>query len=161
MSDTYFIHREAERLLKKDLLKKASGKMRIVVYRNGITPTRAHETDAGLDLYCPEDVVVPARGIAIIDTLVACEIRVGYVGLITSKSGLMAKGITSRGTIDSDYRGHIRAVMYNHTDEPYQFRRGDKCTQMVILPIITPELEVVTELSETERGTGSFGSTGK
>lgn len=135
--------------------------MRIVVYGNGIVPTRAHKTDAGLDFYCPEDVVVPARGRAIIDTLVACEIPAGYVGLITSKSGLMAKGITSRGTIDSDFRGHIRAVMYNHTNEPYQFHRFDKCTQMVLLPIITPELEVVTELSETERGTGGFGSTDK
>ena len=135
--------------------------MRIVVYGNGIVPTRAHATDAGLDFYCPEDVVVPARGRAIIDTLVACEIPDGFVGLITSKSGLMAKGITSRGTIDSQYRGHIRAVMYNHTNEPYQFHRNDKCTQMVLLPIITPELEVVTELSETERGEGGFGSTDK
>ena len=133
--------------------------MKIVVYGNGIVPTRAHPTDAGLDFYCPQSVMVPPRGRAIIDTMVACEIPTGYVGLITSKSGLMAKGITSRGTIDSDFRGHIRAVMYNHTDEPYWFGRGDKCTQMVLLPIITPELEVVTELSETERGTGGFGST--
>ena len=135
--------------------------MRIVVYLHGITPTRAHPDDAGLDFYCPEDVVVPAHGRVVIDTLVACEIPSGYVGLITSKSGLMAKGITSRGTIDAPYRGHIRAVMYNHTNEPYQFHRGDKCTQMVLIPIITPELEVVSELSQTDRGTGGFGSTDK
>ncbi len=135
--------------------------MRIVVYLNGITPTRAHPTDAGLDLYTPVDVVVPANGEVIIDTLVAAEIPDGYVGLITSKSGLMAKGITSRGTVDASYRGHIRAVLFNHSDTDYQFHRGDKVTQMVLLPIITPELEVVTELSETDRGEAGFGSTGK
>ena len=135
--------------------------MRIVVYLNGITPTRAHPTDAGLDLYTPVDVVVPAHGKSIIDTLVACEIPDGYVGLITSKSGLMAKGITSRGTVDASYRGHIRAVLFNHSNTDYQFKRGDKVTQMVLLPIITPELEVVTELSETDRGDAGFGSTGR
>jgi len=134
--------------------------MRIVVYLNGIIPTRAHPTDAGLDLYTPVDVVVPAHGSVIIDTLVACEIPDGYVGLITSKSGLMAKGITSRGTIDASYRGHIRAVMFNHSDTDYQFHSGEKITQMVLLPIITPELEVVTELNRTERGSDGFGSTG-
>ena len=135
--------------------------MRIVVYLDGITPTRAHPTDAGLDLYTPVDVVVPANGEVIIDTLVAAEIPDGYVGLITSKSGLMAKGITSRGTVDASYRGHIRAVLFNHSSTDYQFHRGDKVTQMVLLPIITPELEVVTELSETDRGEAGFGSTGK
>lgn len=135
--------------------------MRIVVYLDGITPTRAHPTDAGLDLYTPVDVVVPANGEVIIDTLVAAEIPDGYVGLITSKSGLMAKGITSRGTVDASYRGHIRAVLFNHSNTDYQFHRGDKVTQMVLLPIITPELEVVTELSETDRGEAGFGSTGK
>ena len=135
--------------------------MRIVVYLNGITPTRAHPTDAGLDLYTPVDVVVPAHGSVIIDTLVACEIPDGFVGLITSKSGLMAKGITSRGTIDASYRGHIRAVMFNHSNTDYEFHKGDKITQMVLLPIITPDLEVVTELNKTDRGEAGFGSTGK
>ena len=135
--------------------------MRIVVYLNGITPTRAYPTDAGLDLYTPEDVLLPANSEVIIDTLCAMEIPEGYVGLITSKSGLMAKGITSRGTVDASYRGHIRAVMFNHSDKDYQFHRGDKVTQIVLLPIITPELEIVTELSKTERNENGFGSTGR
>ena len=134
--------------------------MKIVVYGRGYIPTRAHPTDAGLDLYTPIDVIIPPHGEAIIDTLVAMEIPDGYVGLITSKSGLMAKGITSRGTVDASYRGHIRAVMFNHSDTPYQFFKGDKVTQIVIIPIITPELEIVTELSKTERGENGFGSTG-
>lgn len=134
--------------------------MKIVVYYNGLLPTRGHPTDAGLDLYTPEDVVVPAHGEAIIDTQVAMEIPDGYVGLITSKSGLMAKGITSRGTIDSSYRGHIRAVLFNHSDTDYEFKRGQKVTQLCILPVLIPELEVTTELSDTERGKNGFGSTG-
>lgn len=135
--------------------------MRIVVYKDGIIPTRAHPTDAGMDLYTPIDVYLPANEEIIVDTLVAMEIPEGYVGLITSKSGLMSKGITSRGTVDSSYRGHIRAVLFNHGKNGYWFKRGDKITQMVLLPIITPELEIVTELSATERGEGGFGSTGK
>lgn len=135
--------------------------MRIAIYGYGLMPTRAHPTDAGLDLYTPHNVIVPAHESVIVDTEVAVEIPEGYVGLITSKSGLMAKGITSRGTIDSSYRGHIRAVLFNHGWKDYQFLRGEKITQLVIMPIITPELEIVTELSETERGTGGFGSTGK
>lgn len=135
--------------------------MKIAVYRNGIIPTRAYPTDAGLDLYTPEDFILTGNTEIIIDTQVAVEIPDGYVGLLTSKSGLMAKGITSRGTIDSSYRGHIRAVLFNHSSVPCYFERGMKITQLVILPIITPELEVVTELSETERGKNGFGSTGR
>lgn len=135
--------------------------MKIVVYRDGIVPTRAYPTDAGLDLYTPIDVYLPAHEEIIIDTLVAMEIPDGYVGLITSKSGLMAKGITSRGTVDASYRGHIRAVLFNHSSNGYWFKRGDKVTQIVMLPIITPALEVVTELSQTERNKNGFGSTGR
>lgn len=133
----------------------------ITVYLHGITPTRAHPNDAGLDLYAPFDEVIPAHGWCIIDTLIAMAIPEGYVGLITSKSGLMAKGITSRGTIDSDYRGHIRAVMYNDSNEPYQIRQGDKITQIVLCKIALPELDIVSELDKTERGVGGFGSTGR
>jgi dUTP pyrophosphatase len=124
-------------------------------------PTRAHETDAGLDLYSMVDYVIPAHGIGLFDTGVHVEIPRGYVGLITAKSGLMLKGITSRGTIDADYRGSIRAVLYNHLDKEHHIQKGQKITQLVIMPIITPELEVVGHLDETDRGDGGFGSSGK
>jgi dUTP pyrophosphatase len=96
-----------------------------------------------------------------IETGVHAEIPVGYVGLLTSKSGLMSKGITSRGTIDSGYTGSIKAVLYNHSHKPFKVEAGQKITQMVILPIITPELEVVDSLEETDRADGGFGSSGK
>lgn len=126
-----------------------------------IMPTRAHPEDAGLDLYSPIDTWVYSNGIAIIDTGVHIQIPKGYVGLITSKSGLMAKGITCRGTIDSGYTGSIKAVIYNDGDSSYEIRAGQKCTQIVIVPCLIPEIVVVDELDETERGERGFGSSGQ
>lgn len=135
--------------------------MRIKLDENAIMPTRAHETDAGLDLYSPCDLWLHPGEHTMIDTGVHVEIPFRHVGLITSKSGLMLKGITSRGTIDSAYRGSIKAVLYNHGTEGFEIRRGDKITQLVILPIVIPDVVVVDELSETDRGDNGFGSTGR
>ena len=124
-------------------------------------PIRAHNTDAGLDLCAREDAWILPFSRKILDTGVCVDIPEGYVGLLTSKSGLMAKkGITSRGTIDCGYTGTIKAVLFNHSWKPIRVRRKQKITQLVIMPIITPELEVVDSLDETERGDGGFGSTG-
>ena len=132
-----------------------------VVLDGGILPTRAHPNDAGLDLYSPVRQVIRSNDRVSIDTLVRVAIPKGYVGLITSKSGLMAnEGITSRGTIDSGYTGTIKAVLFNHSGKDYIVEKGQKITQLVILPIFTPELKVVDSLEETERGTGGFGSSG-
>lgn len=125
-------------------------------------PQRAHPTDAGLDLFSPRRVVIRPGDWVKIDTGVHVAIPEGYVGLLTSKSGLMAKeGITSRGTIDSGYAGSIQAVLFNHSNKTYIVEKGQKITQLVIMPIITPELEQVASLEDTERGDGGFGSTGK
>ena len=109
----------------------------------------------------PTDAWIHPGEHAIIDTGVHVEIPVGYVGLITSKSGLMAKDLTCRGTIDAGLRGSIKAVLYNHGKDGYRVEKGNKVCQLVLLPIITPELEIVANLDETERGDGGFGSTGK
>ena len=138
----------------------------------GILPTRAHEWDAGLDLYTPEDVTVvrsrwtPSEGLTVgsatIDTLVHVEIPKGYVGFIKSKSGLMVKhGLTADGTIDSGYVGSIRVKLFNHTSTSYEFKAGEKIAQLVLLPILTPDLELVDELEDTDRGSNGFGSSGK
>lgn len=132
-----------------------------IVLDGGILPTRAHPNDAGLDLYSPVRQVIRANDRASIDTLVKVAIPKGYVGLITSKSGLMAEGITSRGTIDCGYNGTIKAVLFNHSGKDYIVEKGQKITQLVIMPIATPKLEVVDSLEETERGNGGFGSSGK
>ena len=136
--------------------------IKIMLDDGAFVPTRAHTNDAGLDLYSPVRKIVRANDWEAIDTGVHIEIPEGYVGMITSKSGLMCKeGITSRGTIDCGYTGSIKAVLFNHSRKDYIVERGQKITQLVIVPIVTPEIELVEELETAERGTGGFGSTGK
>lgn len=136
--------------------------MRIKLDEKAIMPTRAHETDAGLDLYSPKDATIPPRGAVCIDTGVHIELPINTVGMVKSKSGLNVKhGITSEGVIDVGYTGSIRVKLYNHSNEYYTINAGDKISQLVILPILTPTLELVDELNETERGDGGFGSTGR
>lgn len=137
-------------------------KLKIMLDTGAIMPTRAHETDAGLDLYSTIRQVIRANDRESIDTGVHVAIPEGYVGMITSKSGLMAnEGITCRGTIDAGYTGSIKAVLFNHSQKEYIVEKGQKITQLVIFPIITPDLELVDSLEETERGNGGFGSSGK
>lgn len=134
--------------------------MKVKLDDGAFVPTRAHEDDAGLDIYAPKRTVIFPCSQESIDTGVHVAIPKGYVGMITSKSGLMAKGITCRGTIDSGYTGSIKAVLYNDSPSRVVIERGQKITQLVILPIITPEPELVETLEETDRGDGGFGSTG-
>lgn len=135
--------------------------MKVLLDPGAYLPERAHPGDAGLDLKSTEDAFVFAGSQRIFDTGVHVQIPPGHVGLITSKSGLMAKGITSRGTIDSGYTGSIKAVLYNHGPESYRVRKGDKITQLVVLPITVEDIELVDSLEETERGPAGFGSTGR
>ena len=135
--------------------------MKIKLDAGAIMPTRAHERDAGLDLYTSKDVKLWPESVTMVGTGVHVQIPDDCVGLITSKSGLMAKGITCRGTIDAGYTGEIKAVLYNHTQDLIQLKAGQKITQLVIIPCKFPALEVVDDLEETERGGGGFGSTGK
>ena len=135
--------------------------MKIKLDEGAYKPTRAHEIDAGLDLYARETQIVPAKESAIFDTGVHIEIPVGYVGMIKSKSGLNVKhGLSSEGVVDAGYTGSIVVKLYNHSGYDQKVHDGDKISQIVIMPIITPELEVVDELDETERGNNGFGSTG-
>lgn len=136
--------------------------MRFIVDEGAFIPTRAHKADAGLDLYAMEDKTVPLKGSAVFDTGVHVELPEGTVGFLKSKSGLNVKyGITSEGVIDSGYTGSIRVKLYNNTTEHYHVRRGDKISQLVILPILAPDVEVVEEFSVTDRGDNGFGSSGR
>ena len=135
--------------------------MKIKVDTGCFAPKRAFPTDAGLDLFTPVSFWLYSGEHKSIDTGVHVEIPDGYVGLITSKSGLMLQGITSRGTIDSSYRGSIRAVLYNSGTEAVKFERGQKITQLVIVPCLLEDVELSDELSDTDRGDGGFGSTGR
>lgn len=138
--------------------------MRIVLDKGAFMPKRAHNLDAGLDLMSPVDTYVPAGGSVVIDTGVHVEIPEGYVGFLKSKSGLNVKhGITSEGVVDAGYQGSIHVKLYNHSlSGGYMIEKRDKISQLVILPVLLEELEQVEHFdTETERGTGGFGSTGR
>lgn len=136
--------------------------MKIKLDTGAYKPTRAHATDAGLDIYARETKRVPARGNACFDTGVHIELPPNTTGFLKSKSGLNVKhDITSEGVIDVGYTGSIVVKLYNNGDKDYIVREGDKISQLVILPIVTPEIEVVNELEDTDRGEGGFGSSGR
>lgn len=125
-------------------------------------PYKAHPEDAGFDLMAREGRIVPAQGSAIFDTGVHIEIPSGYVGFLKSKSGLNVKhGITSEGVIDAGYTGSICVKLYNNSRIAYLVDKGDKISQLIILPIYNSELEVVDGLDETARGNNGFGSSGR
>ena len=141
---------------------KELNKMKIVLEKGAYKPEKAHPDDAGFDLMARERQIVPAQGSATFDTGVHIEIPQGFVGFLKSKSGLNVKhGITSEGVIDAGYTGGICVKLYNNTRIPYMVEKGDKISQLVILPIYSNELEVVDSLDETARGNNGFGSSGR
>ena len=126
---------------------KELNEMKIVLEKGAYKPYKAHPEDAGFDLMARECRIVPEQGSAIFDTGVHIEIPQGFVGFLKSKSGLNVKhGITSEGVIDAGYTGSICVKLYNNTRIPYMVEKGDKISQLVILPIYSDELEVVDSL---------------
>lgn len=152
--------------------------MKIKLDTGSYLPTRAHSTDAGLDLYSREDKAIFPRhmvmydkdgfGIPVecgesFDTGVHIAFDHGTYGKIESKSGLNVNHsvVSCGGIIDEGYTGSIKVKLYNFGGKPYIVHKGDKIAQLVIMPYLTPELEVVDELEQTERNDNGFGSTGK
>lgn len=126
-------------------------------------PTKAHMSDAGIDIKAPEDFVLDAYGVLNIDTRLCVAIPYGCYGAVESKSGLWFKHRIRafRGIIDSEYRGSIGVSLENLSPVPYEFKRGEKIAQLVIHPFLPCVLDRVKKLDTTERGTGGFGSSGK
>lgn len=137
--------------------------MKIMLDSGATMPTRAHDTDAGLDLYSRETKGMEPGQSAVFDTGVHMEFPHGYYGKIESKSGLNVKyGIVScGGVIDEGYTGSICVKLYNLSQDTYIVSAGDKVAQLVIMPYLAPELEIVDELAETPRGAAGFGSSGR
>lgn len=125
-------------------------------------PYRKHNTDAGFDLSAAhEGMIVPGQVAVPVKTGVGLEIPHGYVALLRDRSSVAAKGVfLTAGVIDADYRGEILVLLTNLGKEPFTFAAGDRITQVLILPCHCFPLSEVNQLSETERGTGGFGSTG-
>ena len=134
---------------------------------NAILPTYGSQDAAGADLYaCLEAPVTIAPGeTAWIPTGLALEVPKGCAGLIYARSSMGVKrGLAPAnkvGVIDSDYRGEIRVVLLNHGKQTQVVEHGERVAQFLITPVLTPGYEEVEELSNTDRGIGGFGSTGK
>lgn len=133
---------------------------------NAVVPTRGSKYAAGADLYSAEnDLYIEDRQTVMIGTGIAMEIPEGYVGLVYARSGLACKeGLAPAnkvGVIDSDYRGEIKVALYNQSGQKKLVKKGERIAQIVIAPFLAPEFTEVSELDETDRGDGGFGSTGK
>ena len=136
--------------------------MKITLDPHGIMPTRAHSTDAGLDLYSPINVTIGAGKYRRIDTGVHVQLPKGTAGFIKSKSGLMSKhGITTDGTIDEGYTGQIGVILFNGSQQTYHVKQYDKIAQLVVVPVLYPKAELTNTLEGSERGSKGFGSTGR
>lgn len=162
---------------------------------NATIPTRAYGVSAGLDIYAAETVVIEPQEKILLATDIAVDIPEGYVGLLTSRSGVSSKThlVVETGKIDAGYNGHMKVNVKNDKEDgtgggakfynanyyldiqeemqvdftkdycpmSYTINKGDKIAQLVIVPIVTPEVNVVKEFeSESERGTNGFGSSG-
>ncbi|MBI4389207.1 MAG: dUTP diphosphatase [Nitrospinae bacterium] len=124
-------------------------------------PVYAHPGDAGADLRSAVDDIVPARGRKLIPTGIRIALPPGHVGLVWPRSGLAVnRGIDSgAGVIDSQYRGEIKVLLFNHTDADFIINRGDRIAQLLVQKAETVEFIQVRELDDTPRGENGFGST--
>ena len=130
-------------------------------------PTYGTEHSAGADLYvCLEQSVVIQPGkTEFLPTGLSISVPNGYAGLIFARSSLGAKrGLAPAnkvGVIDSDYRGPVMVALHNHGALPQTVEPGERVAQLLVVPVLAPEMELVAELDETDRGNGGFGSTGR
>jgi dUTP pyrophosphatase len=127
-------------------------------------PVYATEGSAGLDLLAAEALVLAPGSRAAVPCGIAIALPAGYEAQVRPRSGLAFNhGVTvlnAPGTIDCDYRGEVKAILINHGRESFQISRGMKIAQLVIAPCVQAQLNEVSELSQTARGAGGFGSTG-
>ena len=134
------------------------------IHTDATLPSYAHASDAGMDVRSVEDVTVPAKGRVLVHTGLVMLLPPMYEAQVRPRSGLALKyGITvlnTPGTIDSGYRGEVGVILANFGDSDFQVKKGDKVAQIVVAPVVQAEIEEVSEIDETDRGAGGFGSTG-
>ena len=129
---------------------------------NATLPVRGSAGAAGYDLASAEDTVIPARGKGIVKTDLSIAAPPGTYARIAPRSGLAVKKFidTGAGVVDEDYRGAVGVVLFNHSDEDFEVKKGDRVAQMILERIMTPEVVEVESLDDTTRGAGGYGSTG-
>jgi len=132
--------------------------------KNGRMPRRHTAGAAGFDLAAAEGRVIPSHGFALVSTGLALELPPGVEAQVRPRSGLAAKHgigiLNSPGTIDSDYRGEVKVILFNCSEKDYRVRVGERVGQLVFSRVTAVELRRTNRLSGTKRGDGGFGSTG-
>tara|TARA_B110001452_G_scaffold253883_1_gene244982 strand:+ start:353 stop:790 length:438 start_codon:yes stop_codon:yes gene_type:complete len=143
----------------KVLIKKLDPAVKLPIYKtNGAS---------GMDLmaFIKETMIIKPKTSFLVPTGLSVAFSKNYEIQVRPRSGLAAKNnitvLNSPGTIDSDYRGEIKVIIYNHGNHDFTINNGDRIAQMILAPVVKMELEETNELPETLRGEGGFGSTGK
>jgi dUTP pyrophosphatase len=130
---------------------------------DAIVPTRGSDGAVGYDLYSSEDAVVPCQaGRALVGTGITVVLPQGVYGRVAPRSGLAVKHCINvgAGVIDPDYTGEIKVVLFNHGENDFEIKKGDRIAQLVLERCETPPIEEISIVEDTERGSGGFGSTG-
>ena len=127
-------------------------------------PQKAHEDDAGFDLYASEDFTLKAHGFGCVPTALSIELPEGYEAQVRPRSGLAAKyGVTvlnAPGTIDAGYRGEIKVILINHGEQDFAITAGMRIAQLVVSPVLGARFVEAVSLAGSDRGEGGFGSSG-
>jgi len=130
-------------------------------YEDAQAPTRGSDEAAGYDLYSYESETVVPKQIKLIDTGISIRVPEGTYGRIAPRSSVSKKGILiNAGVIDRDYRGPVKVMVHNLSNDNYVINKNDRIAQLILEQIKTPPVELVEELDDTVRGEGGFGSTG-
>ena len=125
-------------------------------------PTKGSLHAAGYDLYASKGTKVDAKQKILVSTGISMEIPEGCYGRIAPRSGLAVKNFidVGAGVIDSDYRGEVKVLLFNFSSDDFEVKEGDRIAQLIIEYVAPTNITEITELNETSRGEGGFGSTG-
>lgn len=149
---------------KKIAIQVEENKLKVkLLHPDAQVPKRGSEKAAGYDLYGIETITIPAKASSVVSTGVAMAVPEGHYGRVAARSGLAFKhGIdVGAGVVDADYRGEVKVLLFNFSNEDYTIEKGDRVAQIILEKISILETEVVKDLDETERGVKGFASTGK
>lgn len=130
---------------------------------NATIPTRATAGSIGYDLYSAQNITIDEFGHGLVKTDISLELPTGVYGRVAPRSGLALRHAIAigAGVIDFDFRGNVGVVLFNHGKEKFTVTKGDRIAQLILELAVTPPIVEIAELKATERGDGSFGSTGK
>lgn len=136
--------------------------MKIKLFKDVKLPTKSHQSDCGLDLYLPEDILINPFETIVIGLGIGIQIPEGFAGMIVPRSSTAKKGlICQTSIIDPGYNGEIHLIITNCSNDNFSFKKGDRLGSLIIYSILNPYLEEVKEFEKSERGERRFGSSGQ